>query len=524
MQTPSVGIDVGTTNSSIALATGGEATVVGNGIGGLTTPSVVAFDGDRAIVGNRAIDQAIDQPIRTISSCKRFVGTDKTIHFGSGEEFTPEEVIALILTALKRDAQREIGHQIERSVITVPAHFTAGQRRAMKHACKIAGLAVDRVIDESTAACLAYGLQTGTDETVLVYDLGGGSFGTSLIDITDGVFEVVATNGDPRLGGDEWDAAIVNWLDVQIEHAYGIHLEGNPSANERLFESARTAKHDLSDHTSTMLTIPALEHEGNTYRIKQRLHRSQVERITRDFIAGTISICKDLLEAAGPGYHTGMIDEILLLGRATRMPAVRERVTEYFGQSPERIDADAAVAIGATALAAIIHDDPLPVSPPADSLTTEDVVVLDATPHSLRVEPTEPETAEHHIHNNAPIPARMTNVFTTTYDRQKYMMVPVYCDSSSSVTTDTAGADDGERESGENRTELLDEFRIGPIPPRQAGVPTISAEFELDRNGMIQTRVEDLDYEGRSAIEIESVFSFTQAELDTMKQGLPQIR
>lgn len=531
MQRPTIGIDLGTTNSVITVAEEDEIRVITNENDNRSTPSVVAFDGDRAIVGEQALDQAAEHPDPTVFSIKRFMGTDEAFFLSECENgLSPEEVSALILKKLKQDAENEIGQNIEQAVITVPAYFNSLQRQATKHAGEIAGLDVDRIISEPTAACLTYGLRTGATETVLVYDLGGGTFDVSLIDINDGVFEVIATNGDTRFGGDDWDAAIVDWLSSQIERKNDISFDGDGNAiTDGLVDAAQIAKHDLSDHTTTALTT-SLEHNGTTYDIKQRLHRDQFERITRDLVGETISICEELLAEAG--YRTGMIDEILLVGGSTQMPHVRERVTEYFGQEPsEQIDPDEAVAIGATVQAALIHDDSFPTLPKVsvDSSDTnedsvdssgddssvpsiDDVVLLEVIPQSLGIETTALDSTEESyevlIPDNSSMLALTTDIFTTTYDRQKYVKFPVYLGDDPAV----------------EENELLNVFRIGPIPPQPAGVPNIQVEFQFDQNGIVQSSAEDMDHEIGDPIKIEPVYGFTHTELDTMKTELPQIR
>jgi molecular chaperone DnaK len=532
MQRPTIGIDLGTTNSVITVAEEDEIRVITNENDNQSTPSVVAFDGDKAIVGEQAFDQATEHPDPTVFSIKRFMGTDEAFFLSECEEgLSPEEVSALILKKLKQDAENEIGRSIEQAVITVPAYFDSLQRQATKHAGEMAGFDVDRIISDPTAACLTYGLRTDATETVLVYDLGGGTFDVSLIDINDGVFEVIATNGDTRLGGDDWDAAIVDWLSSQIERKNDSSFDENAIA-DRLVDAAQIAKHDLSEHTTTAITT-SLEHNGTTYNIKQRLHRDQFERITRDLVEETISICEELLAEAG--YRAGTIDEILLVGGSTRMPHVRERVTEYFGQEPsEQIDPDEAVAIGATVQAALIHDDSLPTLPEVsvdgsdtnedsmDSsdtngddpsvLSIDDVVLLEVIPQSLGIETTVLDSTEESyeilIPDNSSMLALTTDIFTTTYDRQKYVKFPVYLGDNPAV----------------EENELLNVFRIGPIPPRPAGVPNIRVEFQFDQNGIVQSSAEDMDHEIGDPIKIEPVYGFTHTELDTMKTELPQIR
>jgi molecular chaperone DnaK len=534
MQTPTIGIDFGTTNSVITLAEGGEYTVITNESGERSTPSVVSFDGDKAMVGEQAVNQSVQYPDQTVYSIKRLLGTDEVVLLGErANEFTPEEVSALIFKKLKRSAEKAIEQPIGQAFVTVPAQFNERQRRAMKHAGEIAGLDVDRIINEPTAACLAYGLHSGKTETVFVYDLGGGMFDASLIAINDGVFEVIATNGI-QLGGDDWDAAIVDWLDSQIEHEHGVSFEGNSVADEQLFTVAQTAKHDLTEHATTTITIPSLEHNGTTYDIKHRLHRDQFERMTRDLVERTISICEDLLTETG--YRPRMIDEILPVGGSTRMPQVRKRLAEFFGQEPsDQIDPDEAVAIGATAHAALIQNDSLPMLPSGEEPTdnsrpdgakvslpaVEDVVLLDVVPQSLTTQGDirtgnqnrDQEQSQNQdstsvlIPANSAIPMRATDIFTINHDRQKYVRLPVYQGNNPDL----------------EENELLNEFRIGPIPPRPVSGANIEVVFELDRNGILHVSAEDADH-ATSTIEIDPVFDVTQTELDMMKRDLPQIR
>ncbi|UPM43402.1 Hsp70 family protein [Halocatena salina] len=523
--TPTIGIDLGTTNSAIAHAKDDDINILPAATGDRTIPSVVAFEekSGEALVGRQAVNQAVAHPDRTVFAVKRFMGTEETILLGSREcEFTPEEISGLILRKLKRDAQAYLERSIENAVITVPAYFNDRQRQATKHAGALAGLEVDRIINEPTAACLAYGLQTAQDKTVLVYDLGGGTFDSSLIEITNGVFEVVGTSGDTRLGGNDWDALIVEWLEDRIERDHGISVADTPLAEERLFDAAQTAKHELSNRHATTITIPFLEHDDGTSDIEQTLHRDTFEEMTQELLDTTIERCETLFDQAG--YDRSEIDEILLVGGATRMPQVRRRIKDRFGVEPsKRINPDEAVAIGAAAQAAILDGELLPgqwsqthrrtqpteLSPTSAS---DNVVLLDVTPQSFGVELIDRETYEPYYHvvieRNSPIPARNSYMTTTSRDNQTEIEIPVY-----------QGHNDQLEEN-----EFLDSFELGPIPQRPEGVPNIEVKFMLDENGILNVSARDVDHEIGDAIEIQSVFGFTDDELSVMQQNLPEIK
>lgn len=529
--TPTIGIDLGTTNSAIAHAQDDDIDIHDIDIlpaatGDRTIPSVIAFDegsGD-ALVGRQAVNQAVAHPDRTVFAVKRFMGTEETILLGSREcEFTPEELSGLILRKLKRDAQAYLDRPIENAVITVPAYFNDRQRQATKNAGALAGLEVERIINEPTAACLAYGLQTAKNKTVLVYDLGGGTFDSSLIEITDGVFEVVGTNGDTRLGGNDWDALIVEWLEDQIERDHGISVADTPLAEERLFDAAQTAKHELSNRYTTTITVPFLEHDDGTSDIEQTLDRDTFEQMTHELLDTTIEHCETLFDQAS--YDRSEIDEILLVGGATRMPQVRRRIADRFGVEPsKRINPDEAVAIGAAAQAAILDGELLPGEPtqstrphtrPAETTLTpasDNVVLLDVTPQSFGVEMIDRQTYEPYYHvvieRNSPIPARNSYMTTTAQDNQTEIEIPVY-----------QGHNDQLEEN-----EFLDSFELGPIPERPEGEPNIEVKFMLDENGILNVSARDVDHEIGDAIEIQSVFGFTDDELSVMQQNLPEVR
>ena len=531
MTKASIGIDLGTTNSAITVAEADELDVLPNENGDRLTPSVVAFDGRTATVGREAANQSAQYPEQTAHSVKQGMGTDQEIMLGDEghkSTFTPEELSALILKKLKADAESTLDRPVESAVITVPAYFNDRERQATKHAGEIAGLDVERIINEPTAACLAHGLRTGEEKAVLVYDLGGGTFDVSLIEINDGIFEVLATNGDTNLGGDDWDAAIVEWLIDQIERKHGVSVWQNPAADERLFEAAKQAKHDLSSRQRAEITLPFLEIGGETYDVEQTLTRDTFEQLTQDLIVETIDICEELFSVVE--YGPQAVDEVLLVGGSTRMPQVQQRVADHFGREPsKRINPDEAVALGAAAQSAIINQQALPApntaggdvlagrdgsgdgQPPA-SRDAEDIVLLDVTPQSLGLEVVENlQTMKTGyqvlIPRNTPIPAQEAEIHSTVEDNQEYVEISVY---------------QGEGTLEEN--ELLDEFKIGPIPPRPRGEPNIRIEFELDQDGLLQVGAEDVDHEIGDDLEIESVFGLTRDEIDAMQQNLPTLR
>ena len=522
---PSIGIDLGTTNSAVAHAQAGDLDIIPTTSGHRTVPSVVAYDGKEALVGREAVNQAIQHTDWTIFSVKRYMGSGETILLGPNEsEFLPKEVSALILRYLISEAEATLGTEITNAVITVPAYFSNRQREATKHAGEIAGIEVDRIINEPTAACLAYGLEARDDTTVFVYDIGGGTFDASLIRLTDGLFEVVGTNGDSQLGGDDWDGEIVEWIETQLEAEYGVVIEDDPIAEERLFDAAQQAKHELSSRSRTRVSIPFLEHGGETYNFEEEVSRESVDRRTRDLGQRTIAICDDLL--ADTQYDVVDIDEVLLVGGATRMPQIQELVAEYFHQQPsKRINPDEVVAKGAAAQAAIINRVALPsaplltnaqntsVDPDRSSQTSSanELVLLDVTPQSLG---TEVHTSLHQseydvlIERNTSIPTKTTKTYTTLEDGQKYVEFKVF---------------EGDYEMvGKN--ELLDKFTIGPLPKRPAGEPEIEGTFALDENGILTVSAEDVGSGVRGEIQITSAMNVSEAELNTMRDTLPQLR
>ncbi len=524
-----VGIDFGTTNSAVTTPTGTDVTIVPNERGERLTPSVVAIDRKQAVVGATARNQSVQHPDRTVFSVKDYMGTNEEILVGeqpNASAFVPEELAGMILRKLRQDAESALDQSINRAVLTVPAYFNDRQRQATKHAGEIAGLSVERVLNEPTAACLAYGLRTGADRLILVYDLGGGTFDSSLIEMGDGVFEVIATNGDTSLGGDDWDARIVDWLEEPLREEYGCELT-DPVSIERAFDASRTAKHELTSRKKTTIRLPFLELDTETVDIERTLTQSTFESITRDLTEETIQLCEQLL-AESP-YTKSSIDEVLLVGGSTRMKQVRSRVATAFDSEPStQINPDEAVALGAGVQAAIL-DDTLPV--PSEDTDSEldtisassvggdlelrnpdDIVVLTVTPQSvgttvmtdLQTKATEYSVL---IPRNTPVPAHETGLYTTVADNQRYVRIEVL---------------QGDGPLAEN--ELLDAFDLGPLPPRPAGDPDLAVEFTIDQDGLLQVRATDMDNEIESGVTIESVFGRTADEIQAMATNLPEVR
>lgn len=503
---PLVGIDLGTTSCSIGIVADGEFTVVPNEQGNRSTPSVVAFEGSDAIVGQQAVDISMQFPHRTVGSVRRLLGSDRVLDTGT-REFTPEEVTALVLKKVVRDAEREIEQAIDSAVLTVPAGFTSRQRRSTRRAGEIAGLDVERIVTDPTAAALAYGLGTGRSGAVLVYDLGGGRCDVSLIEITDGLCEVIATDGS-EIGGVDYDGAIVQWLASQIEYEHDIQLGDDSIAVQRLFEAARTAKHELSDRTTTTIEIPFLPHGTDSYEIDYRLHRNQFERLVRDITGQTVSFGERLLDREG--YPARRLDEILLVGGATQSPHIRDRIAQAFGRKPATgFDPVETVPFGATAEAAILADEPIPESHRSGSLAPDDVVVIDVAPHGIVVQEDHPLMSD-----NAHIPIRAHHTVTPPEDWQKFIRFPIRYTSTDGPNT--SGEDDYDRSYDE-------EFRIGPLPPRPAALSNIAIEFELDQNGVLQASTPEVDYRGNE-IRIEPISDFSSKQIRSLGSELPNIR
>ena len=487
-----VGIDLGTTNSVVAVLEGGEPTVIANAEGNRTTPSIVAFKSEEVLVGELAKRQAITNPDNTVRSIKRHIGTNWKENF-EGKDYTPQEISARILQKLKRDAESYLGDDVTDAVITVPAYFNDAERQATKEAGQIAGLNVLRIINEPTAASLSYGLENNEDQKILVFDLGGGTFDVSILEISEGVFEVKSTSGDSKLGGDDWDQRVMDWLIEKFKSSTGIDLSNDKMAIQRVQEGAEKAKIELSSTSETEINLPFITaNDAGPQHLLEKLSRSEFEKITADLVERTKEPVENALSDAGMKFSD--IDHVILVGGSTRMPSVQQLVKSLTGKEPHKgVNPDEVVASGAAIQAGVLKGD------------VKDVLLLDVTPLTLGVE-TKGGIMTKMIERNTTIPTKRSEVFSTAENNQTQVEIHIL---------------QGEREMASGN-KSLGRFTLTDIPAAMAGTPQIEVTFDIDANGIVNVNAKDLGTGKEQAITITGGTALEDDEIERMIKDAEQ--